>query len=76
MWAFKFKNESSRSQVPSYGNFMASNHSLLKLWYEDVREPLADRIPFSLRCMRFCATISMLFIAVYLIIWPADLYYN
>lgn len=76
MWAFKFKQDQTRGLVPSYKNFMRSNHSILKLWYEDVSEPIVDRMLFSLRCMRFLATTCILFIFTYLIIQPNDMYYQ
>lgn len=72
MWAYKYQQKDTRTQVPSYKKFMFANHDLLKLWYEDQMEPTLDRISFPMRVLRFTACIGILFIFLFLVIAPQE----
>ena len=70
MWAYKFMKKETRLQVPSFSTFLKENHDLLKLWCEEVSEPLEDRIIFPLRILRFATYFFLLFLIVVALIDP------
>lgn len=76
MWAQRFIKKETRTQVPTFRKFLTQNHDLLKLWFEDSLEAPEDRMTFPLRILRFLATTCLLFIFVYAIIYPRDVYYD
>lgn len=76
MWAQRFIKKETRTQVPTFRKFLMQNHDLLKLWFEDTLESPEDRMGFLLRILRFLATLCIMFIFVYVIISPRDLYYD
>lgn len=75
MWAQKFINKETRTQVPKLKTFLIQNHDLLKLWFEDQLESFEDRMIFPIRILRFVATTCILFIFVYLMIDPQDTFF-
>jgi hypothetical protein len=52
------------------------NHDLLKMWFEDMAEPIPDRCIFGIRFIRWLASLSILYIMTYLIIDPQDNYFD
>lgn len=76
MWVYKFAKKETRLQSPKFFTFLKENHDLLKLWFEDMHEPLEQRISFVLRFLRFVTTFFILFIATFALIHPQDEYYN
>ncbi len=76
MWAYKFLKKETRLQVPSFWTFLRENHDILKLWCEEVTEPLEDRTIFPLRILRFTCYIFLLFLLVVGLIHPRDKYYK
>lgn len=61
MWAYKFLQKETKLQVPRFKTFFYQNQDLLVLWYEDQNEPVEDRIPFSMRCLKYVAHMCILF---------------
>ena len=61
--------------MPSWWTFLKENHDLLKLWCEEVHEPMEDRTIFSLRCLPFATYFFLLFLIVTALIEPKDKYY-
>lgn len=76
MWAYKFIKKETRLQVPSFSTFLKQNHDILKLWCEEVHEPVEDRIIFPLRILRFTNYFFLLFLIIVALIGPQDKYYN
>lgn len=76
MWAYKFIKKETRLQVPSFKTFLKQNHDILKLWCEEVQEPLEERIIFPLRILRFVVYFFMLFLLIVGLINPQDSYYQ
>lgn len=54
---------------------MLQNHDLLKLWFEDQSEKVVNRLSFSLRVIKWIASLCILYIATYLLINPQNSYY-
>jgi hypothetical protein len=46
------------------------NHDLLKMWFEDMAEPIQDRCVFGIRFIRWLASLAILFIMTYTVIAP------
>jgi hypothetical protein len=70
MWAHKFIRKETRQQVPKYKTFIMQNHDLLKMWFEDMAEPIQDRCVFGIRFIRWLASLAILFIMTYTVIAP------
>lgn len=62
--------------MPSYKTFLAGNHDTIKMWLENVSEPLQDRMNFSLRFLRWIISICLLYLFVYVLIDPEGSYYQ
>jgi len=62
--------------VPTFKTFIFQNQDMLKLWYEDVHEPLEDRISFAMRCLKYLAHICILFIILVAFLNSDDQYYD
>lgn len=76
MWAYKFLKKETRLQVPSWWTFLKENHDLLKLWCEEVHEPMEDRTIFVVRLIRFLNYVMLLFLLICALIDPKDRYYS
>jgi len=57
-------------QVPTFSTFLRENHDLLKMWCEEVHEPLEDRTNFILRILRFACYFFLMFLIVVALINP------
>ena len=62
MWAYKYLHKETKLQVPKFKTFFYQNQDLLKLWYEDMEQPLEDRVNFYMRSLKYIAHLSILFI--------------
>ena len=76
MWVYKYIDKQTRTQVPSYWTFMRSNQDLIKMWLENTTIPVADRIGFSLRLIRWIVSICILFLFVDALIAPEGSYFE
>ena len=75
MWVYKFINKETRTQVPSLWTFLRSNQETIKMWLENITEPIDLRIHFSLRVIRWLTSLCILFLFVYAMIAPQGRYY-
>ena len=75
MWAYRYINKETRLQVPTFKTFIKQNHDILKLWCEEIQEPMDERVNFTLRIFRFATYCFLLFLIVILLVAPQDLYY-
>jgi hypothetical protein len=76
MWAYKFIKKETRLQVPTFNTFLKQNHDILKLWCEEVQEPLEDRMMFGLRILRFTNYFFLLFLIVVALVNPQEEFYT
>lgn len=70
MWVYKFIDKETRTQVPSLGTFILTNHDSIKFWLENTSEPVPDRLGFSLRLLRWLISVCILFLIIYSLIAP------
>lgn len=70
MWAYMYINKDTRLQVPTVKTFMKQNHDILKLWCEEILEPMDERTNFTLRILRFATYIFLLFLIVIALVAP------
>lgn len=70
MWLYNFLRKETRTNVPTFWTFLRSNHDTVKMWLENTSEPMAIRVSFSLRFIRWLIEVCILFLFVFAMIGP------
>jgi len=76
MWLYKYLDKQTRTQVPTFRNFIYSNHDTLSMWFENIYEAPNIRLPYGLRLIQWIIKFCILFLFLYALIAPEGSFYQ
>jgi hypothetical protein len=76
MWAYKFLQKETHTQVPYFQTFFFENQEMLNLWFESETESLEDRPPFYLRFLKYGTQLLMLLLVTVAVVGQEGTAFN